>query len=120
LPQNIRPELGAVNLLSGGSEAWELSTEPLMIRCPFHYALADMEADPHCQASLVVSPSRHPLTRLEAGCPTFRLLVRGSWGALVLVSTFHPKNKRAGILGSGLAHLKLVAGVRFELTTFGL
>ena len=30
------------------------------------------------------------------------------------------KNKKAGILGSGLKYLKLVAGVRFELTTFGL
>jgi hypothetical protein len=33
--------------------AWELSTEPLLIRCPFQYALADAEADPRCQASLV-------------------------------------------------------------------
>jgi hypothetical protein len=30
------------------------------------------------------------------------------------------RTKKAGILGSGLAHLRLVAGVRFELTTFGL
>ena len=28
--------------------------------------------------------------------------------------------EKAGILGSGLANYKLVAGVRFELTTFGL
>jgi hypothetical protein len=28
--------------------------------------------------------------------------------------------EKAGILGSGLVHLRLVAGVRFELTTFGL
>lgn len=47
--------------------ALAMDTEPLMIRCPFRYALADTEADPRCQALLVgSSPSRHPLTRLEA------------------------------------------------------
>jgi hypothetical protein len=47
--------------------ARELSTEPRLIRCPFQYALADAEADPRCQASLVrSSPSQYPLTRLEA------------------------------------------------------
>ena len=30
------------------------------------------------------------------------------------------KKRKAGILGSGLTDHKLVAGVRFELTTFGL
>jgi len=30
-----------------------LSTEPLLIRCPFQYAPVDMEADPRCQATLV-------------------------------------------------------------------
>jgi hypothetical protein len=31
-----------------------------------------------------------------------------------------PKNEEAGILVPGLVNHKLVAGVRFELTTFGL
>src|SRR5271168_458023 len=38
-------------------ELWNLGTEPLLIRCPFQYALANTDADPRCQASLVRSSS---------------------------------------------------------------
>jgi hypothetical protein len=41
--------------------AWELSTEPLLIRLPIQYALADAEADPRCQATVfAVSVPAYP------------------------------------------------------------
>ena len=48
----------------------EWSTDPSVIRCPFPYALADTEADPLCQASLVRSLSlatqrHHPASRSQ-------------------------------------------------------
>ena len=56
----------------------------------------------------------------HGGCPTFRLLVRGSWGALIRLLISPQKQKGPESWVPALKLLQMVAGVRFELTTFGL
>ena len=55
------------------------------------------------------------MTDRHRGCPTFRLLVRGSWGAPGLLPISIPKTKRPGACARPVIP-ELVAGGRFELT----
>ncbi len=71
---------------------------------------------------LAEPPSTHDTVRNPeiAGAPRSAFWYVGLGVIRSCFSLLIQKKKKAGILGSGLEQLRLVAGVRFELTTFGL